>query len=171
MKALLLAVALALASVAAHAADTLPTDYNPAGNGLQMSSGKYATKGASGVLCSIASANFNTTADQACSIASSVTAYHVSKIIVTNCSTSLTLAVGGFYTAASKGGVALVANTQVYSTLTAAGVGLEPVIVAAGLSAGTSYRLTAATLYLSLTTAQGGAATCAVYIVGDDLTP
>lgn len=115
-------------------------------------------------------ANFNVTTDQALAIPAKITAYHVERIVVTNCSTSLTLAVGGFYTAASKGGTAIVSAAQVYSALTSAAVGLEPTLVAAALSGGASYRLTASNIYLSLTVAQGGAATCDVYLFGDDLT-
>lgn len=111
------------------------------------------------------SANFNTTSDQAIAIASGVTAYQLTSIIVTNCSTSLTLAAGGFYTSTSKGGTVIVAAIQVYSAATGATVLVLPTVAATG-----QIRLTAATVYLSLTTAQGGAATCDVYLMGNDLT-
>jgi hypothetical protein len=77
----------------------------------------------------------------------------------------LTLAVGGFYSAASKGGDAIVAATQVYTTLTVGAKTLDVTLAAIGLS---DVR-TEATLYLSLTTGQGGAATADVYIFGDDI--
>lgn len=77
----------------------------------------------------------------------------------------MTLAVGGFYPTTSKGGTALVAATQAYSTATSTGV-----IVNAALAAGiATTRQTIGTVYLSLTTAQGAAATCDVYIIGVDL--
>jgi len=106
-------------------------------------------------------ANMNSTADQtmAVTIPSGHTTYVIDKIEVTNASTSLTTAAGGFYTAASKGGTAIVANTQVYSSLTAAGKVLNPTIAVTDTE-------TAATLYFSLTTAQGSAATADIYVVG-----
>ncbi len=117
------------------------------------------------LLGKLASANMNTTADQAITIAlpTGTTKYVVKDVIVANASTSLTLAVGGIYTAASKGGNALVANTQVYSGVTG-----STKLVSATLAAvaGTDI-VTASTLYLSLTTAQGGAATADVYIFGE----
>lgn len=111
-------------------------------------------------------ANFNTTADQAIPILPQVTKFRISEIDVTNCSTSLSLAAGGFYTAASKGGTAVVAAAQVYSGLTGSGLVLNPTISALG---GTT-AWTVGTIYLALTTGQGGAATCNVAIYGVDLT-
>lgn len=108
-------------------------------------------------------ANFNSTADQAIQIPFG--RYVIRRITVQNCSTSLTLAVGGFYTAASKGGTAIVANTQVYTALTSTTKFLD-VTPAAIL---TTDVLTAPTVYLSLTTGQGSAATCNVAIFGDIL--
>jgi hypothetical protein len=118
------------------------------------------------VMCSIRSANFNTTADQACALPASVTAWTPIGIKVTNCSTSLTLAVGGIYPATSKGGTALVAATQIYSALTGATVVLN-LTMAANIA---TTRYTVSTVYLALTTAQGGAATCDLYVEGLDLT-
>jgi hypothetical protein len=118
------------------------------------------------VLCSIRGANFNTTADQACAIAASVTAYTVTSVLITNCSTSMTLAAGGVYPTTSKGGTALVAAVQVYSALTASTITLLATL-AANIA---TTRYTAATLYLSLTTGQGGAAACDFYVLGNDLT-
>lgn len=114
----------------------------------------------------ITGANFNTTADQAIAITSTVTKYLITAIYVTNCSANLTTAAGGFYPTTAKGGTAIVANTQIYTALTAATV-LLPTTLAAGTLV-TS--LTAGTIYLSLTLGQGGAATCDVYVFGADLT-
>ncbi len=119
------------------------------------------------VLGSLRGANMNTTADQVIAIAAGVSKYLVTAVYVTNCSTNLTLAVGGVYSAASKGGTAVVANTQLYSGLTGTSTQLLPLTIAA---AGLIVALTGANMYLSLTTAQGGAATADVYIVGVDLT-
>jgi len=115
------------------------------------------------VLGQLRGANFNVTTDQA--IAINATAYQITSIIVTNCSTSMTLAAGGFYPAASKGGTPIVAATQVYSALTGSTITLNTTIAATPLIT----RFTVSTIFLSLTTAQGAAATCDVYVVGVDL--
>lgn len=125
-----------------------------------------ATSGLQRTLCTIRTANFNTTADQACPIAAGISTYSITAVYATNCSANLTLAVGGVYPTTAKGGTAIVANTQVYTALTASTVLLGLTVAAAPLVT----RYTAATLYLSLTTGQGGAATCDFYVVGVDLT-
>lgn len=135
-----------------------------AAGGTATASG-FAT-GGQRVLCSIRSANFNTTSDQACAINVAVTAWAPTAIIATNCSTSLTLAAGGVYPATSKGGTALVAAAQLYSTLTASSITLN-LTLAAGIIT-TRYAIN--TVYLSLTTGQGSAATCDLFLVGIDLT-
>jgi hypothetical protein len=113
------------------------------------------------LLFTLKGANFNANTDQ------QLTAYFSGKwrakrIVITNASISLTSAVGGFYTAASKGGSALVANTQVYSSLTTALLALEATLALPSLvlAPGTP-------LYLSLTTPQGGGATGDIYVYGD----
>lgn len=123
-------------------------------------------QGVQRVLGLLRGASFNSTADQAIAISPSVTAYQITGIVITNCSTSLTLAVGGFYPATSKGGTPVVAATQVYSALTGSTLLLNATVAATPLVT----RYAASTIYLSLTTAQGSAATCDVYIVGVDLT-
>lgn len=114
----------------------------------------------------ITGANFNTTADQPITIVSTVTKYLITAIYVTNCSANLTTAAGGFYPTTAKGGTAIVANTQIYTSLTASTI-LLPTTLAAGTLV---TALTAGTIYLSLTLGQGGAATCDVYVFGADLT-
>jgi len=106
-------------------------------------------------------ANMNSTSDQA--IAISAAKYFIDKVVVTNASTSLTLAVGGLYTSTSKGGSQVISNTQVFSALTTS----TKIILLSSLIAGDV--LTASQLYLSLTTAQGGAATADVYLYGYEL--
>lgn len=114
------------------------------------------------LLGKLLSANMNSTADQAIPINS--TSYRVTKVVVRNVSTSLTLAVGGIYSATSKGGSAIVAATQVYSGLTGATKALDLTIATVG---NTDMR-TEANLYLSLTTAQGGSATADIFVYGED---
>lgn len=123
------------------------------------------------LLGTLRGANFNTTADQAIELHPNVRAFDINKVTVTNCSTSMTTAQGGIYPAASKGGSAIVASGQAYSAATSSSVIVSPTITGSG----STTRFTAPTifvgptLYLSLTTPQGAAATCDVYLYGDDL--
>lgn len=108
-------------------------------------------------------ANFNSTADQVIPIAVPSATYEVDSIIIDNASTSLTTAAGGFYPAASKGGTAIVANTQAYTTLTGAAVGAAGSTMKATLNNATAV-FNLPRIYLSLTTAQGAAATADVRV-------
>src|SRR6202012_3386508 len=83
------------------------------------------------VIGTLRSANFNSTADQAIPIISTVTAYELTGVLVTNCSISLTLAAGGLYTATSKGGTVLVLAATTYSALTGATIISSLTVVAA----------------------------------------
>ena len=121
--------------------------------------------GQQGVLATLRGANFNITTDQAMVVPATITRWAPTAIWVTNCSISMTLAAGGVYPATAKGGTALVAATQLYSAATSG-----TVIVNAALAAGIATTAqTGNTVYLSLTTAQGAAATCDVYVIGVDL--
>ena len=114
-----------------------------------------------GLLGRLVGADMNLTADQAIPLTLlGGSKYIVEKIVVTNASTSLTLAAGGIYDTAAKGGNAIVAAVQVYSALSAAGK-----VVALTLAALTDV-LTAPSLFLSLTTGQGVAATADIYVFG-----
>jgi hypothetical protein len=119
--------------------------------------------GLSVVLGSLRAANFNSTADQAIAIPARITAFQITKITVTNCTGTFTLAAGGFYPTTSKGGTAIVAAGQAYSALSATTIVLNPALAS-------NPRMALANVYLSLTTAAGSAATCDVYVMGDDLT-
>jgi hypothetical protein len=151
---ILLAWALALSPAAAQFGGGGPTTVN------------NTAAGATRVLCSIRAANFNITTDQACTIPAGVTAWVPTSIIVTNCTGTFTLAAGGVYPATSKGGTALVAAAQVYTALTGATVVLG-LTLAANIA---TTRLTIHTVYLALTTGAGSAATCDVFVLGNDLT-
>lgn len=122
--------------------------------------------GANRVLCSVRAANMNTTADQSCAIPAAVTAWTPLSILATNCTGTLTLAVGGFYPAASKGGTPMVAATQAYSSLTTSTIVLVTTL-AANIA---TTRYTISTVFFALTTAAGSAATCDLYVTGTDLT-
>lgn len=105
-------------------------------------------------------ADMNSTSDQQFVKLGKFSVYRINTVLVTNASISLTTAVGGIYPAASKAGTALVANSQVYSSLSAATVILNATIAGAG----TTTRFTAMDWFLSLTTPQGAAATADFYI-------
>jgi len=115
------------------------------------------------ILGMLTSANMNTTADQAITI--SAAKYIVRRIAATNCSANMTTAAGGVYTAAGKGGTAIVAAVQAYTALTGATKFLDTTLAG---SLATDV-LTATTLYLSLTIAQGATSTCDMYVIGDAL--
>lgn len=102
-------------------------------------------------------ANMNSTADQSITLMAGV--WKIEGIYVTNPSVSLTTAAGGFYPTTAKGGTAIVASSQAYSGLTAA----TSVI---GCTMADTPDITNNTIYLSLTTAQGVAATADVFVFG-----
>lgn len=148
-------IALLLASSAfAQSITTTPTPVGLPGIGVQR------------VLCSIRAANLNTTADQACIVPATVTAWAPTAIWTTNCAGTLTLAIGGVYPAAAKSGTPLVAAIQAYSSLTTS-ILILPLTLATGI---VTTRYAVNTVYLSLTTGAGSAATCDFYVVGVDLT-
>ena len=100
-------------------------------------------------------ANFNITTDQQIAVTAG---YRVTKMTVTNASVNMTTAAGGLYSAASKGGTAIVAATQVYTALT------SPSVILLCTTAAEVAGLTS--VYFSLTTAQGVAATADIRIYG-----
>lgn len=107
--------------------------------------------------------NMNATTDQAITMVNGGHKFRISKITVLNASVDLTTAAGGVYPAASKGGTAIVANSQAYTALSATNYALDLTLVAT--PAKTVYAADQA-LYLSLTTAQGAAATADIYVFG-----
>ena len=119
--------------------------------------------GSGHLLGRLASANMNTTSDQAITIVAPK--YIIRRITVTNTSTSLTVAAGGFYTGAGKTGTTIVSAAQVYTGLTGT-TKFSDLVLTAGI--GTDV-LTAGTIYFALTTAQGSAAIADIYLVGDVL--
>lgn len=114
------------------------------------------------VLFRLIGANMNVTTDQALIpyLWTPGQNYLIERIRVVNASVSLTTAAGGIYTAASKGGSAIVAAAQAYSTLTGPTIGLDLTVAAVGNGLQTAIPI------LSLTTAQGAAATADVYVFG-----
>ncbi len=106
-------------------------------------------------------ANMNVTTDQLITITPPSTTYVLTAVRVSNPSISLTTAAGGIYTAASKGGLAILAAATAYSGLT------TNALNTAGATASftpVTAETQATTLYLNLTTAQGAAATADFYL-------
>jgi len=118
------------------------------------------------VLGRLIGANMNITTDQAIVLTPSCI---VTDVIVTNASISLTTAAGGVYTAISKGGTAIIAAAQAYSALTAAGIAIKLSSTPSWALITTGTAATPLSIYFSLTTGQGGAATADIYVLGIDL--
>jgi hypothetical protein len=113
----------------------------------------------------IAGANMNATTDQKATMFISPSAYYVpSYMIVKDCSVSLSLVQGAVYDAASKGGNTLFGSTtQAMSACTGAGTAQS---VSATTAGSKIVEAETAPPILSLTTAQGAAATANVYFYG-----
>jgi hypothetical protein len=119
-----------------------------------------------GIIASLRGANFNVTTDQAIVIPAQITKFVISGVYVTNCSVSMSTAAGGIYTAAAKGGTAVVAASTTYASLTTATVMQNVALTAA--AGNTAW--TVSSLFFSLTTAHGSAGTCDIFVLGLDLT-
>lgn len=129
-----------------------------------------ASPAAQRVLATFINADFNTITDQPIIVPAAITAFQLTAILVTNATLSLTTAAGGFYTAASQGGTPIVANTQVYTTLTNSNLLLSLTRTAFAQSARFSANLLVNnTIYFSLTTPQGVPANADIYLIGIDL--
>jgi hypothetical protein len=106
-------------------------------------------------------ANFNTTADQAITITPPSATYTVSLVRFAAPSVSMTTAAGGMYTGTGKTGLAFVPAATAYTGLTTSALNT------AGYTTTVTPLLFGSqntTVYLSLTTAQGVAATADVYV-------
>lgn len=119
------------------------------------------------VLASLLNADFNTTADQLLELPDTLQAFMLTRLIVTNSPTLLSVAVGGFYTEANKTGQQVVADTQIYSALT----GVLDLLPLTLTSYAQTHQFTRTNLpdwivYLSLTTPQGNTSPASVYLIG-----
>lgn len=124
----------------------------------------HSALGIEQLLFSLIDADMNVITDQAFVPAWDFDEYLITEIRCSNPSLSLTAADGGIYQAAAKAGDPIVAAAQVYTTLTATGMGMSLTLTAEGRG-----RLNT-TPFLSLTGAQGAAATADFYILGIPLT-
>lgn len=111
------------------------------------------------VLFQLLGADMNVTTDQLMRKVGSFTRWRVTAGLVTNASISLTTAVGGSYTATSKGGSQIIAAASAYSTLTTAAKCVGPTI-------NNTDTLFTTDVWFALTTPQGAAATADVYLFG-----
>jgi hypothetical protein len=117
-------------------------------------------------IAQLLSANMNITTDQPFTwLLPTGAKAQITAINAVNPSVSLTTAVGGIYPTTAKGGTAIVAATQAYSALTGP-LTVESLTLASTVKA-ILYQPGAATIVLSLTTAQGAAATADFYVYGD----
>lgn len=125
------------------------------------------------VIAKLIGANMNITTDQILPleilnadslVASTAGDFILDSIVVRNASTSLTTAAGGVYTAATKGGDAVVEAGQVYFALTAASKFLALTLASVALT--DVLNASSSSLIFSLTTAQGAAATADIYVYG-----
>lgn len=110
------------------------------------------------LLGKLSSANLNSTADQLISLIAGKK--RITRIVCTNPSVTPTLAAGGIYVDTNKAGTKLVDTTQLYTALVAA--------LKLNLTLLNDYT-TVIAAYLSLTTANGTACTCDIYIFGEIL--
>lgn len=104
-------------------------------------------------------ANMNTTADQPFLAQFPFSTWILQQIIVTQASGSLSGALGGIYLSAGKT-TPIVASTQAYVAITGA---TDVLILTPNAAAGKL--LSSQTLFLSLTTALGSAATANIYVM------
>lgn len=129
----------------------------------QTLSGAGSTYAPVRVLWYLDNADMNVTTDQQFTKAGTFTNYIAVAIksAWVSGANPVSLAAGGIYTAAGKGGFALVASTQTYTNNAGSNTGTGLTI------AGTGHGVRAdAALYLSLTSAQGAASIANVYIMG-----
>lgn len=107
--------------------------------------------------------NFQLTTDQALTKVHDGGRYKVTQVVAAQKSGAFnTACAGGLYTAASKGGSALVAAGQSYANLTATNKIVDATVAAVN----TTDAQSAAQLFVSLTTGNGAALTADVYVFG-----
>jgi hypothetical protein len=117
-----------------------------------------------GFLAYIRGANFNSTSDQQFALPPQITQFAIDTMIVANCTGDASSAVGGVYDGAGKTGNQVVPASQTYTPLNGVGT------IAQISSVSTTLTYTnSATLYLSLSTPQGSAVTCDVFLGAIDL--
>lgn|GEM_PF-2310304 len=127
---------------------------------IQNASGTIPPRAAIGKL---SGANLALTSDQVIPINHLTYGYDLVRIVATNVVGTPVAAQGGIYTAASKGGTAIVAATQLFTGLTSGTVILDLTLAV------TNQIRSEDNLYLSLTTPNGTACTADFYVYADVL--
>jgi len=116
-------------------------------------------------------ANFNVTTDQAIPLfIPGGASVRLTRISVLNASHTLATAAGGIYPTTAKGGTAIVAATQAFTAVTTGALALDLTLVSANIVYPASAWAVVGgvySIYLSLTTAEGAAATADCYVYGD----
>lgn len=105
-------------------------------------------------------ANMNTTADQPFVAAFPIGSYVIDRIVIGQASISLTNATGGLYTGAGKTGDVIVNAGQAYQGLAVPTDQINPYIMMGG------QKILSAPPIMSLTAAQGVAATANIFVMG-----
>lgn len=124
------------------------------------------------VIARLTQAAFDTTSDQPLILPTRMTAFQLTSIVVARPSISLNAAVGGFYTASSKGGSPIVSAAQSYAALTTVDLLMQVTLTAFGQSAYFTRRLLPDwAIYFSLTTGQVLPTVASIYLIGIDLSP
>jgi hypothetical protein len=133
---------------------------------LLTASGGLGAAVPASIMGASANLDMNVTTDQALTVTlpSGYTKYKVLQILVYEASTSLTTAAGGIYTAAAKGGVQVVPSSQAYSAITATTADTLAGAVSLSQTNSNGMWLTDTTLFFSLTTPQGSAATAKIVV-------
>lgn len=136
---------------------TTPLPYGSGGTGVTT---PVSYVGASGTW------DMNTTADQPITITlpAGVVNYKVLQVLVYNASIPLTTAAGGIYVSAGKAGTQVVPSSQTYSGITATAADTLASLLSLSATNFNTLWLQDTTLFFSLTTPQGAAAT-AKYVI------
>jgi len=112
-------------------------------------------------------ANMNVTTDQTMTMLITASdSYIPTAAIAENCSVSLTTAAGSIYSAAAKGGSVIMGSGAAQAFSGCTGTGLTDQLIAATAAQGNLHLPFSTPPILSLTTAQGAAATADVYLYG-----
>lgn len=113
------------------------------------------------LLFKLEGADLNSTADQTFDKVFDFTEFVPVRVMAMGASSAITTAQGGIYTAPSKGGSVIVLAMYAWGQLTSTSKVSYPTIANSG-----SAKFDTETIYLSLTTPMGSAATCDIYVLG-----
>lgn len=153
-------------SGATYSADAAGVIQNVSGNdinGLEAGGCDIIGEGGVTLMGELFGANVNVTTDQKIPTWS-VNNWRIDSVRVANCSGSFGTAAGTVYSGTSKSGLQLGATTTLIFN---AGAAPNTLTTSVGATTANSILSPGAPVYLSLTTAQGSAGTCDVFIYGE----